>query len=151
MAKRKKSAARSGARLSSDDASILIAIEALRRDPVYREAEHLRRKAKGLMAKAEEGSAEHRAIRVLIATWTGIATLMQGVKAKSPFFRLLPICQMFKVLQAEIEYLRKTLDEQQFAIELFELYDEWEAWVEEQGFSPAYVTAMCGGLSAKFG
>jgi hypothetical protein len=147
--KSKPSAARP---LSSADASILTAIELLRSDQVYRAAEALRRKNAGkTMAQAAEGTDEHRSIRILIATWMSIATLMKTVKDKSPFFRLLPICQMYQALQAEIEYLRKTLSQANFAYEVQELYDEWDAWVEEQGLSPQYVTAMCGGLTAKFG
>ena len=151
MAKSKVPARRTSSKLSSDDAAILMAIESLRSDEAYRVAELMRRKSKGGMAKAPEGSDEHKSIRILVATWMTIATLMKGVKVKDPFFRLLPICHMFKALQEEIEWLREHLDDAQFARELFELYDEWEAWLEEQGLSAQYVTAMCKGLTAKFG
>jgi hypothetical protein len=151
MAKKKGSARRPSMKLSSDDASILMAIESLRSDEAYRSAEYLRRKSKEGMANAAEGSDEYRSIRILIGTWMTIATLMKSVKTKDPFFRLLPICNMFKALQAEIEFLRKNLNQEDFARELFELYDEWEAWLDEQGVSQQYVTAMCKGLTARFG
>jgi hypothetical protein len=153
MAKRKRkvSAGRSGRKLSSHDAAILVAIDSMRSDEVYRAAELLRRRGDGGMAKAPEGSDEYKAIRVLIATWMTIATLMKSVKAKDAFFRILPICHMYRALKNEINHLRNTLSQADFAREVQELNDEWEAWLEQQGLSAAYVTAMCGGLTAKFG
>jgi hypothetical protein len=153
MAKRKaKTSERGGGRLSAEEAAILAAIEAMRSAVAYREAEGLRRERSALaLAKADPGSKERAAAGMLISTWMSIGTLMKGVKTKGPFFKILPICQMYKALREAVEFLRKTTSDETFAQELFELYDEWEAWVDAQGFDPAYVTAMCGGLTARFG
>jgi phytoene/squalene synthetase len=135
-----------------DSCCILLAIENLRSNPAYQAAEALRRKSRGKrLAKAKVGSKEHTAICLLITTWISIAHLLKGVEDKSPFFNTLPICHMYRALKDEIEFLRKTLDSQTFARELEELYEEWEAWLDKMGLSKQYVTAMCGGMTARFG
>lgn len=135
-----------------DTCCILLAIESLRSNPAYQAAEALRRKSRGKrLAKSRPGSKEHQAVCLLITTWISIAILVARAEDKAAFFNTLPICHMWRALKDEIEYLRKTLDNKDFAKELEELNGEWEAWLQTMGLSASYVSAMCGGLTARFG
>lgn len=139
-------------RVSAADASLLAAIEALRTNPAYREAEEMRRKVGALsMAQAPEGSRERTGIQMLVGTWISIATLLRAAKHKGDLYRILPICHMYRAFVDAIKQLREIAGSDDYARELDELYEDWQDWCDRMELDPHYVTALCGGITARFG
>lgn len=132
------------------DAAILATISGLRSLSSYQAAEALRRSTlggSGAMAKAPKGSDEHRAVVLLISTWETIAVMVGGMKKKDGAFRVLPICHMYRELRDAIKHLGDGVS----VAELEDLYVEYEAWLKAKKLSAEYVSAVCGGMHAKFG
>lgn len=132
------------------DAAILAAIDGLRAHPAYQAAEALRRGTVGsaaAMVRAHPGSDEFRAVVLLISTWETIALMMSAVKKKGPIYGTLPVCHMYRELQAAIKQLGSAVKTE----ELEKLYKDYDAWLKAQDLKPEYVSALCGGLHARFG
>ena len=132
------------------DVSILAQINALREHPAYQAAEALRRGTAGgaaVMAKAPKSSDELRAVLLLISTWQTIAVMVSAMRRKDGAYRQLPVCHMYRELQAAIEQLC----DRDRAAELKRLYDDYDAWLAARGLEAGYVSALCGGLHARFG
>jgi N-acyl-D-aspartate/D-glutamate deacylase len=132
------------------DAAILASIDGLRAHPAYQAAEALRRGTIGsaaAMARAHPGSDEFRAVVLLVSTWETIALMMSAVKKKGPIFGTLPVCHMYRELRAAIEQLGNAVKTD----ELDKLYRDYEAWLKSEGLKAEYVSALCGGLHARFG
>lgn len=132
------------------DVAILAQINALRDHPAYQAAEALRRGTIGgaaTMAKAPKSSDELRAVLLLISTWQTIAVMLGAMRRKDSAYRQLPICHMYRELRAAIEQLSPG----DHAAELKALYEDYEAWLEARGLDAGYVSALCGGLHARFG
>jgi hypothetical protein len=136
----------------NDETALLLGFETLRSSPEYHAAEVLRRKTPGgagAMASAAESSAEHRAVRLLVSTWEGLAVLMDGVKNRDKIFEVTPVCHMYRELQDAIETLRRRMPG--YGMHFENLFKEYEAWLEKKKKDAKYVTAACGGMHAKFG
>jgi hypothetical protein len=132
------------------DVSILAQIDKLREHPAYQAAEALRRGTAGgaaAMAKATKGSDEQRAALLLLSTWQTIGVMVSAMRRKDSAYRQLPVCHMYRELKAAIEQLA---DKDQ-AVQIQRLYDDYEAWLEARGLDATYVSALCGGLHARFG
>jgi hypothetical protein len=135
-----------------DQTEILLAIETLRSNPAYHAAEVLRRATPGssaAMAGAPEGSPERSAIQLLIGTWESIGVLADGLKKRDDIFTVTPACHMWRELKPAIEALRRYLPG--YAENFEELNDAHEAWLKKQKKNAKYVSAVCGGLYARFG
>lgn len=136
-----------------DESAILLGIEGLRSDPVYRAAEVLRRKTRdgaATMAAAANGSEERNAIFLLISTWEVIAVLALGSKTLDKIFEVTPVCHMFNVLGPGIQILR--LEIPGLAQNFIKLSDKYQTWLKKKKKDAKYVSAACDGLLyAKFG
>jgi hypothetical protein len=84
---------------------------------------------------------------LLISTWETIAVMLSNVKRKDRAFRVLPICHMYRELQAAI----KQLGEGANTAELGRLYQQYEEWLKSRALDADSVSALCGGLHARFG
>lgn len=135
-----------------DEATVLFAIETLRGNPEYHAAEVLRRNTAGssaTMAAMPEGSAERRAVLLLISTWESIAVLTSGLKKRDKIFAVTPVCHMWRELEAAIRIFRENFSH--YAESFEDLYQAHEAWLRKQKKDAKYVTAVCGGMYARFG
>jgi hypothetical protein len=148
-----------------DEAAALVAIQNLRSNLTYQDAEKLRRKTKGgaaTMADAPENSAEYAAIQLLINTWETIATLVAGVANKDPIYEVTPICHVYNNLKEAFTPIGlrctglKSVEDfdvpnagygAKFAI----LNNDYNNWMIEQNKSGHYVTGAHGGIHAMFG
>lgn len=132
------------------DSAILEAVDRLRAHPAYQAAEALRRSTVGsaaAMARAHPGSDEFRAVVLLISTWETIALMVNTVKKKGSLYGTLPVCHMYRELQAAIKQLGSAVKTE----ELEKLYKDYDAWLKTQDLRAEYVSALCGGLHARFG
>lgn len=137
-----------------DETAILLAIETLRSNPEYHASEVLRRKTVGgsaAMAATSEGSAERSAVLLLIGTWESIAVLMDGLKKVDKIFAVTPICHMYRELEGGIAALRTYFHFDGYAKRFEDLNAAHMAWLAKQKKDGKYVSAVCGGLYARFG
>lgn len=135
-----------------DEIALLLAMETLRNNPSYHAAEVLRRGTAGgarSMASAPEGSAERRAVLLLISTWEVIAVLISAAKTKNRIFEVTPVCHMYRELRDAIEAFGRNIPT--FGGNFAKLNAEYEAWLKKNKKDAKYVSAACGGLFAKFG
>jgi hypothetical protein len=135
-----------------DETEILLAIETLRNNPEYHAAEVMRRETPGssaAMAGMPEGSPQRSAIQLLIGTWESIAVLADGLKKQNKIFTVTPVCHMWRELKPAVEVIRGYVP--RYAENFEELNDAHEAWLKKQKKDAKYVTAVCGGLYARFG
>ena len=97
-----KSSAKVG---GSDEAALLLAIEALRGATEYQQAELMRRSLGAeQMARSKPDSKQYAGIRYLIGTWEGIAaTVYAGAISKDRFFETQPVCHMWDALEDGIK------------------------------------------------
>ena len=137
-----------------DETAILLAIETLRSNPEYHAAEVLRRKTVGgsaAMAATAEGSAERSAVLLLIGTWESIAVLMKGQNKRDKIFAVTPVCHMYRELEPGVNAVRNYFQFQEYAKDFEELRKAHRTWLEKQKKNGKYVSAVCGGLYARFG
>jgi hypothetical protein len=135
-----------------DQIAVLLAIEMLRSNPEYHVAEVLRRQTAGgaaAMAAAAEGSAQRSAVLLLIGTWESIAVLADGLKKRDKIFTVTPVCHMWRELKPAVQALRQYFP--RYAENFEDLNEAHEAWLKKQKKDAKYVSAVCGGLYARFG
>jgi hypothetical protein len=137
--------------MDDDETTVLQAIETLRSHPEYRAAEELRRRAGGsaALAAAPEGSAERRAVQLLISTWESIAVLTDGLKKRDRIYAVTPVCHMWRELEAGVHAQRAHFPA--YARRFEALYEANQAWLRKQKKDAKYVSAVCAGMYARFG
>lgn len=135
-----------------DETAILLGIETMRSDPVYRAAEVLRRRTEGgaaAMASDPEGSEARNSVFLLINNWDVIAVLIRGSRGRDKIFEVTPVCHMYRELEGAIMKLRKDIPG--FATNFEKMHVEYQAWLKKKKKNAKYVSAACDGLYAKFG
>ena len=137
-----------------DAAEILVALETIRTNPTYRAAEIVRRKTvggSGAMAHSSPESEEHRAVLLLISTWDVIAQILADASddTKKRVFEVLPVCHMYRALQAALEALGEC--HPGFGEGFGTLNTAYETWLKGANKDAKYISAACGGLHARFG
>lgn len=134
----------------------VLEVVALRNSAAYQAAEALRQKKYGgskgaKVMKANQGSAEYAALRLLIGTWDSIAHQILGLAegpARVEFYETNPIGYMWKLLEPAILELRKQLGNH-YAKNFEDLAAAYDTWLRNQ--PQAYQTGADNGMIAQFG
>jgi hypothetical protein len=148
-----------------DESAALVAIQNWRSNPVYKQAEILRRNTSGgaaAMAAAPENSDEYAAIHLLVNTWEAIATLLDHVENKDHIFEITPIGHMHENLKdavaalvlkhARVESAADfSVPNLGFGAKFAKLANDYNSWLIERQKSAYYITASRGGIHAYFG
>jgi hypothetical protein len=148
-----------------DETSTLVAIQTLRTNSAYHDAEILRRKTEGgaaNMALAAEDSPEYAAIHLLINTWEAIAVLMSGLEQRDRIYEVTPVCHMHNHLKDAITNIvlkhtkLKTADELSipnagYGANFSILANDYDNWLKRKNKSAQYITGACDGMYACFG
>jgi hypothetical protein len=148
-----------------DENDALVAIQTLRTQPAYQQAERLRRKTKGgaaAMATAPDDSEEFAAVHLLVNTWETIATVLDGVASKDRIFEITPVCHMHNNLKdalAGISLRHAKLKSASdfdvpnggYAAKFTKLANDYHGWMIEKQKSSLYISGACDGMYACFG
>jgi hypothetical protein len=148
-----------------DESAALVAIQTLRTNPVYQQAERLRRKTEGgaaSMATAPEDSEEFAAVHMLVSTWEAIATILESVEHKDRIYEITPVCHMHNHLKDAISGISmrhanlRSADDFDipnggYGAKFAKLANDYHSWMLEKRKTTGYITGACGGMYACFG
>lgn len=129
---------------------IIMKVTDLRMSAAYQAAEALRRRSRvETMARSDEHSIEHAAVRLLIGTWDRIAMFAQDFNEsqRRRFFRCNPVRLIWRTLGPAIIIIRQSSTVgPRFAKEFEELatrYDEWTLTQDGQEFRTEAEQNVC--------
>lgn len=148
-----------------DESAALAAIHNIRIQPVYQNAERLRRKAKNgavELANGGDDSEELAAAKLLVSTWETIATILESVENKDRIYEVLPICYMFNALREAIAIISRRhaclkqtdqfeIPNNGYGAKFAKLANDYQSWLLEKHKTTQYITGACGGMQAFFG
>lgn len=149
-----------------DETAALIAINNLRSQPAYLQAELLRLRTTGgavALAEASQYSDEYAAIHLLVNTWETIAAIVEGVvDGKDRIFSTQPICYMHRSLKDAIVILSRKhaglaegvefdIPNNGLGAKFTKLANDFDSWCLATHKPTQYITGACSGMQAYFG
>ena len=149
-----------------DESAAIIAINNIRSQPAYLQAERLRLTTTGgaaHMAESTPNSDEFAAVHLLVNTWVTIAAIVEGVDgSKDRIFSTQPICYMHRSLKDAIVILSRThaglaegeqfdIPNNGFGAKFTQLANDFDSWCLATHKPTQYITAACSGMQAYFG
>ena len=137
--------------MNQDEA--LVALDAMRSNPKYNEAEVLRQSTAGgavTLAKEDPKSAKHGAVLLMINTWETIAVLLENVDPIDRVFEVTPVCHMYTILKPAMDIVGAGVPS--YGEKFATLYQRNLAWLEKAKKDGKYKSAACDGqIHSKFG